>query len=65
MGDVLTGVTAALLAQFGEQAVESRKDIAALAAWLHATAGDRAAGTGERGLIASDLFTELRKCLNP
>jgi hydroxyethylthiazole kinase-like uncharacterized protein yjeF len=63
MGDVLTGVTAALLAQFA--AAESLHDIAALAAWLHAAAGDRAAAGGERGLVASDLFSELRKCLNP
>jgi NAD(P)H-hydrate epimerase len=63
MGDVLTGVTAALLAQFA--AGQSLQDIAATAAWLHAGAGDRAALDGERGLIASDLFTELRRCLNP
>jgi NAD(P)H-hydrate epimerase len=65
MGDVLTGVTAALLAQFDDADPAAYKEIAALAAWLHATAGDRAATSGERGLIASDLFTELRKCLNP
>ena len=65
MGDVLTGVMAALLAQFGVQVAGGEKDIAALAAWLHATAGDRASVSGERGLIASDLFTELRACLNP
>jgi len=39
-------------------------DIAAAAAWLHATAGDRAANKGERGLAATDLFVELRACLN-
>jgi NAD(P)H-hydrate epimerase len=65
MGDVLTGVTAAMLAQFGEADGGNFKQVAATAAWLHATAGDRAAVGGERGLIASDLFTELRKCLNP
>lgn len=65
MGDVLTGVTAAMLAQFAGESVDNYKDIVALAAWLHAAAGDRASVSGERGLIASDLFEELRACLNP
>jgi NAD(P)H-hydrate epimerase len=63
MGDVLTGLSAALLAQFGEH-VDSA-ELAALAAWAHATAGDRAAQAGERGLMATDLVGELRACLNP
>ncbi len=63
MGDVLTGVTAAIYAQAcaGGAAVET---IVAAAAWLHACAGDRAARNGERGMVAADLFTELRACLN-
>ena len=61
MGDVLTGVAAAVRAQCGGLPLG---EAAALAAWLHATAGDRAARAGERGLIAADLCEELRKCLN-
>jgi NAD(P)H-hydrate repair Nnr-like enzyme with NAD(P)H-hydrate dehydratase domain len=67
MGDVLTGITAAIYAQCiaDKVAVSPTLDeIAAAAAWVHATAGDRAAVNGERGLIASDLFAELRACLN-
>jgi NAD(P)H-hydrate epimerase len=33
--------------------------------YVHALAGDRAARLGERGLLASDLFEELRACVNP
>jgi NAD(P)H-hydrate epimerase len=58
-GDVLTGVIAALVAQ-GLAAL----DAARLGVWLHATAGDAAARAGERGLMASDLFTPLRTILN-
>jgi ADP-dependent NAD(P)H-hydrate dehydratase / NAD(P)H-hydrate epimerase len=61
MGDLLTGVVAALLAQF--------KDAAAAARWAvlaHAIAGDRvAADGGERGLIATDLLDEIRTAVNP
>lgn len=60
MGDVLTGVIAALLAQ-GLPAF----DAAACGALLHASAGDEAAREGERGLLASDLFPALRKLANP
>jgi len=63
MGDVLTGITAAVRAQVGDTAA-ALSDIAAAAAWLHACAGDRAAARGERGLLASDLFDELRACQN-
>jgi NAD(P)H-hydrate epimerase len=55
MGDVLTGVIAALRAQ-GLTA----RDAARLGVWLHATAGDRAAtAAGEIGLLASDLLVPL------
>ncbi len=60
MGDVLTGVIAALLAQ-GLRTEEA----AALGVFLHATAGDRAARKGQRGLIATDLIAELRSLVNP
>jgi hydroxyethylthiazole kinase-like uncharacterized protein yjeF len=61
MGDVLTGLTAGLVAQFPD----CLQTAAAGAAFVHATAGDRAARLGERGLIATDLFAEFRPVLNP
>ncbi|MBS0192856.1 MAG: NAD(P)H-hydrate dehydratase [Proteobacteria bacterium] len=60
MGDVLTGVIAALRAQ-GLSAF----DAAACGTLLHAAAGDAAAGEGMRGLLASDLFSHLRRLANP
>lgn len=63
MGDVLTGITAAVYAQ-ASYSGETIDRIVAAAAWLHACAGDRAARDGERGLLATDLFPELRACLN-
>jgi hydroxyethylthiazole kinase-like uncharacterized protein yjeF len=60
MGDVLTGVIAALHAQVRDPWNAARAGVLA-----HALAGDRAAAAGERGLIASDLFGPLRACLNP
>jgi NAD(P)H-hydrate epimerase len=60
MGDVLTGVIAALRAQ-GLSAF----DAASCGALLHAAAGDVAAGEGERGLLPSDLFAPLRRLANP
>ncbi|UGB39055.1 NAD(P)H-hydrate dehydratase [Frateuria soli] len=59
MGDLLTGVIAALLAQGC-----SARDAACLGVGLHARAGDHAARKGERGLIASDLLSPLRRLLN-
>ena len=61
MGDVLTGVIAAMRAQH-----LSGFDAAVCGALLHALAGDAAAiDSGERGLIASDLFPQLRRLANP
>ncbi|HTA66458.1 MAG TPA: NAD(P)H-hydrate dehydratase [Xanthomonadaceae bacterium] len=61
MGDVLTGVIAALRAQG-----LSLFDAAACGALLHAAAGDASASAGgERGLLASDLFSHLRRLANP
>ena len=61
MGDVLTGVIAALRAQ-GLSAF----DAGSCGALLHAVAGDMAAGEGgERGLLPSDLFAPLRRFANP
>ena len=60
MGDVLTGVVAAILGQTG-----GLQAPAAAAAYAHALAGDRAASEGERGMLASDLLQHLRTVLNP
>ncbi|HCU89357.1 MAG TPA: bifunctional ADP-dependent NAD(P)H-hydrate dehydratase/NAD(P)H-hydrate epimerase, partial [Gammaproteobacteria bacterium] len=59
MGDVLTGVIAALLAQG-----LSIDDAARIGACVHANAADRAAMDGERGLLASDLFPHIRALVN-
>lgn len=61
MGDVLSGVMGALVAQ-GIAAADAAK----LGVWLHATAGDCAAKvSGERGMIASDLMPFLHQLVNP
>jgi hydroxyethylthiazole kinase-like uncharacterized protein yjeF len=59
MGDLLTGVVAALRAQG-----LSAWDAARFAVGLHARAGDAAADASPRGLIASDLFAPLRELVN-
>ena len=61
MGDVLTGVVAALRAQkLGARAA------AQAGVLVHALAGDRAAvAAGERGLAAGDLVDQLRTVVNP
>lgn len=59
MGDLLTGVIAALLAQG-----LSAWDAACIGVVLHARAGDRAAADQPRGLIASDLLAPLRSLVN-
>jgi NAD(P)H-hydrate epimerase len=60
MGDVLTGIIAALIGQGTDIGTA-----AAIGVEVHARAGDRAAASGERGLIASDLLGELRSVVNP
>ncbi len=60
MGDVLTGIIAALLAQG-----LTPEDAAAVGVAAHAQAGDIAAESGERGLVASDLLAALRRVINP
>lgn len=75
-GDVLTGVVAALLAQMPlAKAAPTRParvsrgggdpfEVAALAAWLHGRAGDRAAARiGRAGLVAGDVIEELPRTL--
>ena len=59
MGDLLTGIIAAFLAQ-GCSAWQA----ACLGVGLHARAGDHAARYGERGLLASDLLAPLRALVN-
>lgn len=60
MGDVLSGITGALLAQGLDPWAAAR-----LATCLHARAADLAAAAdGERGLLATDLLPWLRALLN-
>ena len=58
-GDVLAGVIAALIAQ--GMAVDAA---AAAGVCVHACAGDIAARSGERGLLARDIIAALRAVLN-
>lgn len=61
MGDVLSGVIAALVAQ-GLPLFQA----AVAGALLHSAAGDAAAHIGgQRGLLPSDLFPHLRRMANP
>lgn len=59
MGDALTGIIAALVAQGLTLPEAARTGVQA-----HALAGDRAAEAGERGLLARDLIADLRPVLN-
>lgn len=60
MGDVLTGIISALVAQ-----KVAALDAACLGVWLHATAGDCVAQEfGEKGMRASDLFPYIRQLIN-
>lgn len=60
MGDVLSGVIGALIAQG-----LASGDAARLGAWLHGTAADRnAEQKGARGMQATDLLAQLRLLVN-
>jgi NAD(P)H-hydrate epimerase len=59
MGDVLTGIVAGLRAQGYDPAAAAETGVC-----LHGAAADRAARSGERGLLAGDLFAEIRPLLN-
>ena len=59
MGDVLSGILAALLAQG-----LSLRDAACLGVCLHGAAADRAAADGLRGLLATDLIPHLRQLID-
>jgi NAD(P)H-hydrate epimerase len=60
MGDVLSGVIGALLAQGLEAPAAALAGVCA-----HAVAADRAATAGERGLLARDVIAGLRGVVNP
>ncbi|HUO96485.1 MAG TPA: NAD(P)H-hydrate dehydratase [Steroidobacteraceae bacterium] len=64
MGDVLTGVIAAIAAQQADP-LAALGPAAAVAVLVHAQAGDLAARGGERGILASDLIAQLPACVNP
>lgn len=60
MGDVLSGIIGALLAQGLPRSLAAR-----LGVLVHALAGDDAATAGIRGTLATDLLPALRTWLNP
>lgn len=60
MGDLLTGIIAALRAQSLDAF-----DAASSGALLHSLAGDDAASEGQRGLLPTDLLVPLRRRVNP
>ena len=60
MGDILTGVVAAMLAK--GLGLDAAADVAVC---CHALAGDLAAEGGERGLLTSDVLAQLRVAVNP
>ncbi|HEU4654792.1 MAG TPA: NAD(P)H-hydrate dehydratase [Steroidobacteraceae bacterium] len=60
MGDVLTGVISGIAAQVPDLATAAQMGVL-----VHAMAGDMAARHGERGLLATDLFSYLPACVNP
>ena len=60
MGDVLSGVIAALVAQG-----LSLPQAARLGVYIHANAADSASIDGQRGLLATDLLPAIRQWVNP
>lgn len=64
MGDVLTGMIAAVLAQHRSLGASPEAAVGVAVA-AHAMAGDLAAKRGERGLLPSDLIDSLREIMNP
>jgi len=60
MGDILSGIIAGLVAQ-----EFSLGDAACAGVCLHANAAKNASGEHERGVLALDLFGELRNLINP
>ena len=62
MGDVLSGVLGALLAQAEVHGLSALESVA-LAVVLHGAAADLAARDGQRGLSATDLIPRMRELL--
>jgi len=61
MGDVLTGIITGLIAQG-----LSNQEATELGVVIHSKAGDEAAkAVGERGMLASDLMSWVRRLVNP
>ena len=58
-GDVLTGTIVGILAQCADPWAAARVGVL-----VHALAGDAAARSGERGVLATDLLRELPHCVN-
>nr|WP_163503837.1 NAD(P)H-hydrate dehydratase [Halomonas socia] len=66
MGDALSGILGALVAQFGRAGDAALGGLARSAVVLHARAADLAAvDAGERGLLAGDLASYARRLANP
>jgi len=59
LGDVLTGIIASFIAQGFDLF-----DAAQMGVALHAAAADKAANSGERGLLAGDVIFQLRSLAN-
>jgi len=59
MGDVLAGLIGGLLAQGLTLSQAGRAGV-----WIHSRAADLAAESGERGLLAGDLFAYIRQLIN-
>ncbi|MAA71871.1 MAG: hypothetical protein CL679_09115 [Bermanella sp.] len=64
MGDVLTGITASLMAQYLKAQPSALHDVISAAVCLHSAAADEGAKQGQSSLLASDLLVELRQLLN-
>ncbi|WP_087024514.1 NAD(P)H-hydrate dehydratase [Thaumasiovibrio subtropicus] len=60
MGDVLSGILGALVAQG-----LSLSQAGVCGTWLHSQAADLSSQAGERGMLASDLFPYIRQLVNP
>ena len=63
MGDILSGIIAALLAQAQSLGLTNMQ-ATQLAVATHALAGDAAAVDGQRGMLATDTLPHIRRLLN-
>ena len=65
MGDVLSGIIAALLMQFSANNLQERYEAARLAVYIHGLSADIIAkSNGKIGMLASDLFPVLQHIIN-